>query len=85
MTRLWLVERSYDARNLITLVYATPDGTRQRTKELAAEVIQRQGHTPTAAIDAEERDLEPVDDADRERYAAEAARMAESHDPDDEI
>ncbi|MDZ7745336.1 MAG: hypothetical protein U5K28_01965 [Halobacteriales archaeon] len=34
MVQCWLVERSYGSRNLITLVYATPDGERQNRKEM---------------------------------------------------
>ena len=84
--RLWLVERSYDDRNLITLVYATPDGDRALRKERSASVMHQQGATVTAAVDADPDDLAAVtDDDERERYAAEAARMAESHDPDEEV
>lgn len=83
MTRLWLVERSYDDRNLISFVYATPDGQRQLRKELSMTLVQRR---PTiAAIDADDEELSAVDDADRERFAAEAQKMAAKHDPDDEI
>src|SRR6056297_1553407 len=83
--RAWLVERSYDDRNLITLVYATPDGERALRKEIAATVLHQRGTRITAAIDADEAQLAAVDAADRERYATEAARMADRHDPDDEI
>jgi hypothetical protein len=83
--RAWLVERSYDDRNLITLVYATPDGERALRKEIAATVLHQRGARITAAIDADEAQLAAVDATDRERYATEAARMADRHDPDDEI
>lgn len=84
--RLWLVERSYDDRNVITLVYATPDGERVLQKELAATVLHHGHTTPTAAIDVDPEKLAPVrDDDDRERYAVEAERMAETYDPDDEV
>lgn len=83
MTRLWLVERSYDDRNLISFVYATPDGQRQLRKELSMTLVQRR--PTTAAIDADDEELSAVDDADRERFAAEAQKMAATHDPDDEI
>jgi len=40
----------------------------------------------TAAVDLAPGDLAPVDDeATRDRYAAEATRMAERHDPGDVI
>jgi hypothetical protein len=83
--RLWLVERDYDDRNLITLVYATPDGERRLRKEQSATVMHQQGTVVTAAVDAAPADLEPVAEANRERYAAEAARMAETCDPDEAV
>ncbi|WP_152039448.1 hypothetical protein [Salinigranum salinum] len=84
-TRVWLVERSYDDRNLITLVYATPDGERALRKERSATVMQQQGSRTTAALDAAVESLTPVDPVDRDRYAAEAERMRDRHDPDDEV
>lgn len=82
--RLWLVEREYDSRQTVTLVYATPDGERQYRRQASVELLSRQ--PTTAAVDREEADLDDVTDDDlRERYAAEASRMAENHDPDDEV
>jgi hypothetical protein len=83
--RAWLVERSYDDRNLITLVYATPDGTRALRKERSATVMHQQGSRVTAAVDVARDALAPVDDSDVERYADEAERMRTRHDPDDEV
>lgn len=84
--RAWLVERSYDDRGLIVLVYATPDGERARRKELAATVMHQRGIAPTAATEVDAADLDEVTDPEtRERYAAEATRMRERHDPDDEV
>lgn len=84
--RLWLVERTYDDRNLITLVYATPDGDRMLQKEIAATIMHRQGKGATAAIDVEPDRVDAVaDEETQERYATEAARMAEQYDPDDEV
>jgi hypothetical protein len=81
--RTWLVERSYDSRNLITLVYATPDGERAVTRELSSAVLDR---TPvTAARDVDPDDLATVAADDRERYRAEAERVRENNDPGDEI
>lgn len=85
--RVWLVERTYsdDEQNLIILTYATPDGSRYYRKERALTSFGDVRET-TAAVDVEPRNLGAVDDADeRERYAAEASRMAEVHDPDDPI
>ena len=83
--RAWLVERSYDDRNLITLVYATPDGERALRRERSATVMQQQGTRVTAAVDVAADALTPVDEAERERYADEAARMRARHDPDVEV
>ncbi|MFC6725961.1 hypothetical protein ACFQE1_16630 [Halobium palmae] len=82
--RCWFVERDYNDRDLIILTYATPDGERSFRKELASQVIDR--ITVTAAEDVDPDNLESVDDPEtRERYAAEAERVASEHDPGDEI
>lgn len=82
--RLWMVERSYDSRNLVTLVYATPDGSRYLQKELSSTLLSRT--EVTAAIDVTAESLEPVTDEElRERYAKEATRMVDTHSPDDVI
>ncbi|SEO60984.1 hypothetical protein SAMN04487948_103478 [Halogranum amylolyticum] len=84
--RLWLVERTYDDRNLITLVYATPDGERMLQKEIAATMMHQRGSAATAAIDVDpDRVSDTPDDETRERYQTEAERMAESYDPDEEV
>lgn len=82
--RVWLVERSYAAdRDLIRLDYATRDGDRYLRKEQAATLVR---DDPTAALDVTPDRLSPVpDEATRERYAAEADRMAAEHDPDDAV
>mgnify|MGYP000140707030 CR=1 FL=1 len=81
----WLVERSsFGDERMVTLVYATTDGERQLTKQLSTNLLMRTA--VTAAKDVESDRLESVtDDDDRERYAAEATRMAETHDPDEEV
>lgn len=83
--RCWLVERSsFGDERMVTLVYATPDGGRQLTKQLSTTLLMRTA--VTAAEDVESERLEPVDDGEtRKRYATEATRMAETHDPDDEV
>ncbi|MFB6102412.1 MAG: hypothetical protein ABEJ73_07575 [Haloplanus sp.] len=84
-TRLWLVERTYDDKGLISLVYATPDGAAVRRIERAPIAVERSGGV-TAAVDADPEALDPVDDDDRrERYAAEATRMADRHEPDETV
>lgn len=85
MPRLWLVEREYDDRNLISFVYATTDGTQQLRKELSATLLQQRSEPITAAIEADEADIAPVDPDEQTRYAMEAQSVAESHDPDDPI
>ncbi|WP_225335546.1 hypothetical protein [Halomicrobium urmianum] len=82
-TRCWLVERDYWDKNLVTLVYATPDGEYQHTQQRSTQMLRQK--PTTAAVDVAEDDLEPVPEEDRERYAAEAARIAERHDPDEEV
>lgn len=82
--RVWLVERDHTDKGLVHLVYATPDGDRCLQSNRSSNMLSRQG--VTAARDADPAKLEPVDDPDRrERYATEVARMAERHDPDDDV
>lgn len=83
--RVWLVERDVDQRNLVTLVYATPDGDRRYRRQLSSAALDR-GATVTAATTVESADLEPVESADvRERYAAEARRIADERDPEEPV
>jgi hypothetical protein len=85
--RLWLVERTYsdDEQNIIILVYATPDGRRYLRKERALTSFDDHRDT-TAAIEASASELGTVDDeATRERYAAAASDLRESHDPNDQV
>ncbi|MFB6179960.1 MAG: hypothetical protein ABEI77_09585 [Halorientalis sp.] len=86
--RVWMVERTFsaDSPHILVIVYATPDGERYLQKERAFNRFG--GRTPevTAAIEADSDDLTAVeDDQTRERYATEAARMIERHDPDDPV
>lgn len=85
--RVWLVERTYsdDEQNLIILTYATPDGERYFRKERALTSFTDTRDT-TAAVEADPTDLGAVDDPDLiARYAAEARRMRDRHEPDDAI
>lgn len=80
--RAWLVERDYDDRGLLGLVYATPDGERVLRQERSAALVDE----VTAAVEVEPDRLRPVDDEEtRERYANEVSRMADRHEPDDAI
>ena len=83
--RCWLVERTFDDRNLVTTVYATRDG-RQFQKQTRSEMALRRGSPVTAAVSIPEEDLEQTPDEEtRERYATEADRVASEYDPDDPI
>lgn len=85
--QVWLVERTYsdDEQNLIILTYATPDGSRYFRKERALTSFTDTRGT-TAAVEAEPNNLGSTDDDElQNRYAAEAERMADVHDPDDQI
>jgi len=79
----WLVERDYWDEDVVTLVYATPDGERFHQRQLAANLVV--GLDVTAAKTFDEDALEPTPAADRERYAAEARRVASAHDPDETL
>lgn len=82
--RVWLVEREYSDKGLLTLVYATPDGERYMQSNRSSNMLR--GGGITAAKEATADQLQPVESPDlRERYADEAARVAENNDPDDEI
>jgi len=86
--QVWLVERTYsdDEQNLIILTYATPDGTRDYRKERALTSFTGDHRETTAAVEVPPSNLGTVSDPEtRERYAAEARRMRERHDPDDAI
>jgi len=82
--QLWLVERDYNDKGLVTLVYATPDGEQCLQSNRSSQMLTRKG--VTAATEADPEKLQPVEDADRqERYASEVQRMTEKHAPDDEV
>lgn len=83
--RTWLVERSYgQSEDLVTLVYATADGDRQVKQQLSHQMLFDKEITAGRNVPIER--LESVsDEATRERYRTEAERMADSHDPDDEV
>ncbi|MFB6266722.1 MAG: hypothetical protein ABEI31_03605 [Halodesulfurarchaeum sp.] len=79
--RAWLVDRTYTDKGLISLVYATEDGTRYQHKQQSLHAPD-----PTAAIETPPDELERVEDeADRAKYREAASRMAENHDPDDRV
>ena len=84
--RVWLVERTYsdDEQNIVILVYATSDGRRALRKERALTSFGDRRDT-TAAVEADPDNLGEVEAETVERYATEAERMRDEHDPDDLI
>ena len=83
--RCWLVDRHVDDRNLVTLVYATRDGDRYQKRERSL-VSLRNGPPVTAGTTINPSELESVSDAETEaRYATEARRIADRHEPDDRL
>lgn len=84
--RVWLVERTYgdDELNLIILVYATTDGERYVRKERALTSFADDRPT-RASLSVAVGELGETGPDDRERYAAEATRMADRHDPGDHV
>ena len=86
--QVWMVERTFsaDSPHILVIVYATPDGERYLQKERAYNRFGGSAPEVTAAIEVGSDDLVPVDDAERRaRYAAEADRMMDRHDPDDPV
>jgi hypothetical protein len=83
--RVWMVERGYTNRDLITLVYATPDGERAMRKERAAATMGG-GSGVSAAREIDPDRLEPVTEEETiERYRQEAERTIENYEPDETI
>ena len=82
--RCWLVERDYDDKGLVRLVYATPDGDRRLVSERSAAMLRDRG--VTASMDVDPDRLEVVaDEATRERYHEEVERVRGQHGPDEEL
>jgi hypothetical protein len=82
--RCWLVEREYDDKGLVRLVYATPDGERRLVSERSAAMLRGSG--VTAAKDVEPDRLEAVTDvATQERYRTEVERVRDTHGPDETL
>lgn len=85
--QVWLVERTYsdDEQNLIILTYATLDGKQYYRKERALTSFTDTRST-TAAVTVSTDNLGNTANPNlEERYKAEAQRMKNKHDPDDEI
>lgn len=84
MTTVWLVDREFDSKGLVRLTYATEDGKRIHTKEVAEQRLFM-GNGITAARDVEETAIGETPDDEVERFATEASKMAAKHDPDDVV
>ena len=85
--RVWLVERTYsdDEQNVVITTYATPNGERYHRRERALTSFTSGDTGTPVAVDVSPDDLGTVDSEKRDRYATEAARVAEHHDPDDRV
>jgi hypothetical protein len=87
--QVWMVERTYsqDSPHILVVRYATADGAAYFQQERAVPSYSRAAVPEvTAATEVPSDRLAPVEDAEtRERYAAEAERMRETHDPDDVV
>ena len=78
----WLVEREYTDKGLVTLVYAPTDGEWALIEQKSAV---RLGEV-TAGREVRADQLTAVDEPEeRDRYEAEASRMADRHDQDDAV
>ena len=88
--QVWMVERTFsaDSPNILVVVYATADGAEYLRKEWAFNRFGATAGAPsvTAARTVTADRLSSVEDSEtRARYATEAARMRERHDPDDAV
>ncbi|MUW13968.1 hypothetical protein GJ633_04295 [Halorubrum sp. CBA1125] len=84
MPTVWLVDRQFDSKGLVRLTYATEDGERVHTKELAEQRLVT-GDGITAGREVDESALGEASADEVDRFAAEASRMAAEHDPDDVV
>ena len=84
MTTVWLVDRQFDSKGLVRLTYATEDGERMHTKELAEQRLVT-GDGITAGREVEENALGESPAEEVERFASEASKMAAEHELDDTV
>lgn len=80
--RVWLVEREYTDKGMVSLAYATPDGARAWHRQLSATALSG-GVRAARTVDPGR--LTTVEGDDRERYASEATRVATRRDPDEVV
>lgn len=81
--QLWLVEREYTDKGVVNLVYATADGSQYFQKQLSQQLLTRTKVTAGRTVKTDK--LAEAHEDDRERFGAEATRMAEKHNPDDAV
>lgn len=81
--RCWLVERSLEDGRVLTLTYATPDGTQSVTRQRS---IAGADDGVPAAVQIEAATLHPVENEEQvDRYREEVARVRDRHAPDDYV
>lgn len=79
-----MVERSIDDRDLVNLVYASPDGARRWTRQVSAVHLDDAGVTAAKSVDPST--LEPVEDpAVREQYTVEVDRIRAGKEPEEQV
>jgi hypothetical protein len=81
--RVWLVERDYTDKGMLTLAYATTAGDRVWRRQLSPVALDGDGVRAARTVDTD--DLSPAPERDRERYAAAARRVAARNAPDDRL
>jgi len=81
--RVWLVEREYTDKGMVSLVYATPGGDRVWRRQLSAVALPGDGVAAARTVETERLTAAP--EADRERYATEVARVRDRHGPDERL
>ena len=84
MTTVWRVDREFDSKGLVRRTYATVDGERMHTKELAERRLVT-GDGVTAGREVDETALGESPTEEVERFASEASKMAADHDLDDVV
>lgn len=81
--RVWLVERSLDDGRIITLTYASADGTAVLTRQQA--VMSMSSGVPVS-IEVDQEELSEVDEPEQQdMYRSEVARMRNRHTPGDRV
>ncbi len=81
--RVWLVERSLDDGRIITLTYASADGTAMLTRQQA---VRSMSSGVPVSIEVDQEELSEVDEPEQQdMYRSEVARMQTQHTPGDRV